>query len=135
MAAGGLITHLLRNLSKHRTFSTPSITISDQFLRSFSSDAQINEGESNRIIQAKPRVMTPESKRTGVIAVKCGMTALWDKWGARVPITVLWFDENIVSQVKTPEKEGITALQVDFLLNFLIFLEFNVFKLSLISLE
>ncbi|KAI3821455.1 hypothetical protein L1987_09023 [Smallanthus sonchifolius] len=109
----GLISYL-RNLSinPHRNLSAP---ITNQFLRSFSSDALIDEGESyssNRIIEAKARVMTPNSKRTGVIAVKCGMTALWDKWGARVPITVLWFDENIVSQVKTPEKEGITALQI-----------------------
>ncbi|KAM0008042.1 putative ribosomal protein L3 [Helianthus debilis subsp. tardiflorus] len=106
----GLISYL-RNLSINPN-RTISASISTHFLRTFTSDALIDEGESVRIIKAEPRVMTPNSKRTGVIAVKCGMTALWDKWGARVPITVLWCDENIVSQVKTPEKEGITALQI-----------------------
>lgn len=70
---------------------------------------------------------TPESKRTGVVALKVGMIPDWDKWGVRHPLTALKVSvllhslalhnlsqlENVeVVQVKEPEKHGYLALQV-----------------------
>lgn len=53
-----------------------------------------------------------EHTRCGAVAMKCGMTRLWDSNGVGVPLTVLWLDENKVVQVKTEDKEGFYAVQV-----------------------
>ncbi|KAK4418781.1 50S ribosomal protein L3-2, mitochondrial [Sesamum alatum] len=113
-ASKGLVSRL-----SHLLFIRPaSLSLSQAPLhqtthfRSFTPEAEKHDSITSQLIQPKPGVMTRHSKRTGAIAVKCGMTALWDKWGARIPVTILWLDDNIVSQVKTPEKEGFSALQI-----------------------
>src|SRR5512135_1305214 len=49
---------------------------------------------------------------TGLYAFKVGMTTLFDDNGESVPVTVLKYEPWIVSQVKTKEKDGYTAVQI-----------------------
>lgn len=62
----------------------------------------IHQSTINRAVRPDPlpieaRPMRFESRRAGVIAIKAGMMQDWDEYGARVPLTVLWIDECMVS--------------------------------------
>jgi len=50
--------------------------------------------------------------RMGILAIKVGMTQIFDETGAVVPVTVLDASGCYITQVKTKQKEGYNALQV-----------------------
>jgi large subunit ribosomal protein L3 len=47
-----------------------------------------------------------------IYAIKAGMTRIFDENGKHVPVTVVKLVPNVISQVKTPEKDGYSAYQV-----------------------
>jgi large subunit ribosomal protein L3 len=49
-----------------------------------------------------------------IVATKVGMTQIWDEDGHIVPVTVLSVRPCRVVQIKTPERDGYSALQVTF---------------------
>lgn len=62
---------------------------------------------------------TQETKTTGnavqlngLFATKLGMSAIYNENGEYVPVTVLKYEQMVVSQVKTVEKDGYAAVQV-----------------------
>ncbi|KAF9431087.1 54S ribosomal protein L9, mitochondrial [Podila epigama] len=64
------------------------------------------------VTSTQPATWTHNSLRTGVIARKKGMTAMWDEWGVRIPVTVLQLEQCQVVQVMNEETHGYTALQI-----------------------
>ena len=49
----------------------------------------------------------------GLVGRKIGMTRVFTDDGAAVPVTVLDVANNRVTQIKTPETDGYSAVQVD----------------------
>ena len=47
-----------------------------------------------------------------LIGTKLGMTQLWDEAGRLIPITVVRVGTNVVTQIRTPEKDGYSAVQL-----------------------
>src|SRR3954447_15195506 len=58
--------------------------------------------------------MTIEHNVKGLLGTKLGMTQLWDENNRIVPVTVIAAGTNVVTQVRTPEKDGYNAIQIGF---------------------
>jgi large subunit ribosomal protein L3 len=48
----------------------------------------------------------------GLLGTKLGMTQVWNENGKLVPVTVIQVAPNVVTQVRTPEKDGYNAVQI-----------------------
>jgi large subunit ribosomal protein L3 len=48
----------------------------------------------------------------GLLATKIGMTQIFQEDGLRVPVTVLQLDSNLITQKRTPENDGYSAIQL-----------------------
>ena len=86
---------------QHEESASPPVEGLGEHERSYDSQLGDNTPASNFL-----------SQRSGLIAVKAGMTADWDSNGFRRPLTVLWVDECQVTRVLSPESDGYFALQV-----------------------
>jgi large subunit ribosomal protein L3 len=57
---------------------------------------------------------TFERNQKGILGTKLGMTQTWDENNRIVPVTVIAAGTNVVTQVRTPEKDGYNAIQIAF---------------------
>jgi large subunit ribosomal protein L3 len=48
----------------------------------------------------------------GLLGTKLGMTQVWDQNNKLIPVTVVEISPNVVTQVRTPELDGYSAVQI-----------------------
>jgi large subunit ribosomal protein L3 len=58
--------------------------------------------------------MSAEKKVKGLLGTKLGMTQLWDENNRVIPVTVIQAGPCVVTQVRTPEENGYSAVQLGF---------------------
>ena len=58
--------------------------------------------------------MSNERKLKGLLGTKLGMTQTWDANNKVVPVTVIQAGPCVVTQVRSPEKDGYSAVQLAF---------------------
>ncbi len=57
---------------------------------------------------------TAQRDVTALLGTKLGMTQVWDADGNVVPVTALQVDTNVVTQIRTAEEDGYSAVQLAF---------------------
>lgn len=67
--------------------------------------------ETNTETSGRQAVKLP-GNRGAIFGVKAGMTQVYSEDGSALPVTVIDLRQNVVTQVRTPEKEGYAAVQV-----------------------
>src|SRR5207245_10156723 len=53
-------------------------------------------------------------QQKGILGEKLGMTQVWDESNKLVPVTVVKAGPCVVTQVRTPDKDGYAAVQIAF---------------------
>jgi large subunit ribosomal protein L3 len=57
---------------------------------------------------------TFERQVKGLLGTKLGMTQVWDENGKFVPVTVVKADSNVITQLRSQDKDGYSAVQIGF---------------------
>lgn len=66
---------------------------------------------SDELMQPVP--WSPETKRCGALGVKVGMMSLFDGYGVRQGVTVIWLDDVVVTKIKSSAgRDEVDAVQV-----------------------
>ena len=56
--------------------------------------------------------MTNTTTSRGLLGTKLGMTQVWDENNRLIPVTVIEISPNVVTQLRTPEVDGYSAVQI-----------------------
>ena len=56
--------------------------------------------------------MSTVTATRGVLGTKLGMTQVWDENNQMIPVTVVAVAPNVVTQIRTVEKDGYEAIQI-----------------------